>query len=377
MNLIKRWFLRPLIFVTLISALPACKKNTETPAASKRMVLVYMEANNDLRYDALNCINKMEKGASNLDGTLLVYIKTTTGKSYLLKIKADADENRIVSDTIKTYDNTAASDPQVVQQVIKDAQSAYPADSYGLVLWSHATSWAPATGKVKVLSFGEDTGKQMDIIDLKNALPNNLDFLIFDACSMGGVEVLYEFKDKAKYIIASPTETLAESFPYESITPLLFQSTGDLTSVAKAYFDYYNAYTDDRRSATVVLVKTSEMQPLASAMKSLIASHKKYGDSLISTGVQRLDYTANFPVPNYDFGDFLEHNFNTGDLTGINQQLNKTILYKAATPSFIGVPIAKFSGLTSYIPYQGDANLTYYKKLKWYTDGGISLLFDN
>lgn len=45
-----------------------------------------MDADNDLRYDALNSINRMEKGAANLDGTLLVYIKTESTKSYLLKI---------------------------------------------------------------------------------------------------------------------------------------------------------------------------------------------------------------------------------------------------------------------------------------------------
>jgi hypothetical protein len=335
-----------------------------------------MEANNDLRYDALNSINMMEKGASALDGTLLVYIKTNSTNSYLLKIKPDADENRIVSDTVKVFNSSNPSDAQFLHDVVQYAQAQFPAQSYGLVLWSHATSWAPPSGQLKTCSFGEDSGKEMDIIDLKNALPNNLEFLIFDACSMGGVEVLYEFKDKAQYIIASPTETLSESFPYQNIVPLLFQTSDHLTDVARAYYNYYNAYTDDRRSATVVLVKTGEMAGLALQMNTLMLSHKKYGDQLISAGVQRLDYTANFPVPNYDFGDFLTHNFEATDLAGINQQLSKVILYKAATPDFLGVPISRFSGLTSYIPYQGDKNLTYYKKLQWYTSGGLSILFD-
>ena len=38
----------------------------------------------------------------------------------------------------------------------------------------------------------------MDVIELKNALPNNFDFLIFDAYNLPSIEVLYEFKDKAK-----------------------------------------------------------------------------------------------------------------------------------------------------------------------------------
>lgn len=376
MKSLKHNFFLFFIFLFLSASLSCKKEGAIKKSIAKKTVLVYMEANNDLRYDALNSINMMEKGAGALDGTLLVYIKTNSANSYLLKIKADADVNRIVSDTVKVFNSSNPSDAQFLHDVVQYAQAEFPAQSYGLILWSHATSWAPPSGQLKTFSFGEDSGKEMDIIDLKNALPDNLEFLIFDACSMGGVEVLYEFKDKAKYIIASPTETLSESFPYQNIVPLLFQTPDHLSDVAQAYYNYYNAYTDDRRSATVVLVKTSELADLPSQMKMLMLSHKKYGDALISAGVQHLDYTANFPVPNYDFGDFLTHNFEAADLNSINQTLGKVILYKAATPSFLGVPIRKFSGLTSYIPYQGDKNLTYYKKLQWYTNAGLSVLFD-
>jgi hypothetical protein len=374
---LKKRCLPLLLSLLLVFVYSSCKKGDapEKPVARK-MVLVYMEANNDLRYEALSSINRMEQGAADLNGTLLVYIKTGSDKSYLLKIKYDTDQNRMVSDTVKVFDRNTPADPGFLKQVIAYAQTEYPAESYGLVLWSHATSWAPASNKVKVQSFGQDAGKEMDLIDLKNALPNNLEYIIFDACSMGGIEVLYEFKDKAQYIIASPTETLAESFPYHTVAPLLFNSPERLTEVARAYFDYYNAYTDDRRSATVILAKTSELPGLATEMKGLISSQKKYGDQLTTTGVQRLDYTANFPVANYDFGDFLARNFQTESLTGINQQLNKAILYKAATSSFLGVPINRFSGLSCSIPSANDANLSYYKKLQWYSSSGLSTLFD-
>ncbi len=374
MKLIKRYSSLFLLF-GIASFILSCKKGGDTEkTVVAKTVLVYMEANNDLRYDALNSVNRMEKGATGINGTLLVYLKTSSAKSYLLKIKPDADLNRLVSDTVKVYDNTAASDPQTIKQVTQYMQTEFPAQSYGLILWSHATSWAPPVSKVKVQSFGEDSGKQMDVIDLKNALPDNLEFIIFDACSMGGVEICYEFKDKAKYIIASPAETLSESFPYQNITSLLFGGNESLAAVAKAYYDYYNAYTDDRRSATMSLIKTSELPTLANEMKTLF-SQKKPGDQLVRNTVQRLDYTKGFPVPNYDFGDFLNQNFAAGSLAAINTQLGKTIVYKAATPNFIGVPISQFSGLTTYIPYTGDGNLAYYKKLQWYSASGLSGLF--
>ncbi|MVN91294.1 clostripain-related cysteine peptidase [Mucilaginibacter aquatilis] len=336
-----------------------------------------MEANNNLKYDALNSINMMERGAANLDGNLLVYIKTESATSYLLKIKFDNDGNRIVSDTVKVFTGDKPSDPGRLKTVIEYTQSQYPAQSYGLVLWSHATSWAPANNKVSVRSFGSDNGIEMDIKALKDALPNNFEYIIFDACSMGSVEVLYEFKDKANYLMASPTETLAESYPYQTITPLLFNSADQLSTLAKAYYDYYNSYTDERRSASVVLVKSSELEALAVQTNKLFKNYKKSGDRLISSGVQRLDYTAGFPVPNYDFTDFLDHNFSTNQLDEIKEQLNKAVLYKAATPKFLGTNIQKFSGLSCYIPFPGDVNFSYYQQLSWYKASGMPVLFGN
>jgi len=372
----KRVLLSLSIILLTASLQISCKKSNELPEKSKvsKMVLVYMDANNDLRYEALNSINRMEKGAKEIDGTLLVYIKTSSVRSYLLKIRHDEDLNRITSDTLKVFENPV-SDAEFLKDVVKYTQSEHPAETYGLVLWSHATSWAPAA-PAKTKSFGRENGKEMDIIDLKNALPNNFEFIIFDACSMGGVEVLYEFRQKAKYIIASPAETLAESFPYQTITPLLFKSSDQLDDIAKAYYDYYNAYTGDLQSATVVLVQTSELDALALAMKTLMINKKTYGDKLVSEGVQRLDFTLGFPVANYDFGGFLDKNFQPADLSDVYKELNKAILFKAATTNFLGISIKSFSGLTCYIPAVNDANLNYYKRLQWYAGSGIYVPFE-
>jgi hypothetical protein len=377
MKLANSYLLRIISIITIFSIHFSCKKNTGIPDKQvvKKMVLVIMEANNDLRFDALNSINMMEKGAQGIDGTLLVYIKTSAVRSYLLKIKYDADANRIVSDTVKTFENSPSSDPEFIKDLIKYSQSEYPAANYGLILWSHATSWAPANAGVKTKSFGRDSGKETDVIDLKNALPNNYDFILFDACSMASVEVLYEFKDKAKYIIASPTETIAESFPYQNITPLLFGGDEQLAAVAKGFYDYYNTYTDDRQSATVVLLKTSELEALATQMKLLMTKSKVYGDQFVTNGIQRMDFTQGFPVAAFDFGDFLNHNFSGPDLTAIHTQLNKTIIYKAATAKFLGMPITQFSGLTCYIPFANDPLLAYYSRLQWYSASGVYIPF--
>src|SRR5690606_42061570 len=125
------------------------------------------------------------------------------------------------------YHNSA--DPMVMKRVITDAMERFPSQSYGLILWSHATGWIPPpAGKIKLKSFGDDQGDEMDIKELKNALPNNLDFILFDACSMASVEVLYEIKDKAKHFIVSQCEAVANRMPYNNIVD--YQFTPELNS---------------------------------------------------------------------------------------------------------------------------------------------------
>jgi hypothetical protein len=69
----------------------------------------------------------------------------------------------------------------------------------------------------------------MELADFANAIPYKLDFIIFDACFMGSVEVCYELKDKAEYIVASPTEILSPGFVYSSMMQHLFKPKADRT----------------------------------------------------------------------------------------------------------------------------------------------------
>lgn len=114
-------------------------------------------------------IRKLQHGVSKVNGNLLVYIKIDSGKSHLLKIK-HSNSSIVDCDTLKTYGNENSSEPSFLATVIRDSRILYPADSYGLVLWSHATSWAPPAQMVTPFTFGEDQKKEMDIKDLKSVL---------------------------------------------------------------------------------------------------------------------------------------------------------------------------------------------------------------
>ncbi len=362
-------------FFLSILLLCNCKKDIpkESPTVD-RMVLIYMAANNDLREDAIICLNKMEAGLNAGNQKLLVFIKTETDYSFILRIKSDKN-TKIVSDTIWRYSNENAANPIFLSQVIKDARNLSSAEYYGLVLWSHASSWAPsAATSARTKSFGEDRGVEMDIIDMKNALPADFSYIIFDACSMASIEAIYELKDKAKYILASPTEVLSTSYPYEKIIPHLFGGVDQLKLIAKEFMSYYRSMNGDFSSATISLINTQELLPLAKHMKALLDVKEPKSDFNISN-IQRLDFDGKTKVPAYDFLDFLQKNYDNNDYIVVYNQLNKAILYKDNTSSFLGRPINTFCGLSIYLPRENDVFKNYYSGLDWYTSGGSYNLF--
>jgi hypothetical protein len=190
---------------------------------------------------------------------------------------------------------------------------------------------------------------------------------------MGSVEVVYELKDKANFIIASSTETIYTGFPYDRIVPELLKTRIDFKAVAQHYFNYYNTMQGAYRSATIAVINTQELTRLAEETNKIISGNEL--DTLFDrTLVQRLDiYDEQYT---FDFADFIGKAFPNADKNVFLEQLNRTVLYKNATPEFLSeYEINTYCGLSCYIPHSNRPDLnTYYKTLKWYIDAGISKL---
>jgi hypothetical protein len=214
----------------------------------------------------------------------------------------------------------------------------------------------------------------MNVVDLAESLPVKFDFILFDACLMGSVEVAYELKDKTDYILASSTETVYEGFPYDEIIPELSKPQVDLPQAAQRYFDYYNSLQDAYRSATVSVIDTRELSRLAGEVNKIV-SENELDVSFERTSVQRLDvYDEQYT---FDLADFVEKAFPAADKNAFLARLNRTVLYKNATPEFLsGYEINAYCGLSCYIPYSLRPDLNeYYGTLSWHVACGINSLF--
>ncbi len=264
----KRQAIKLLILSLVISVFFSCTEDTngnEPPAnIADKTIIVYMIADNNLDYFAEKNIIEMQRGWENYKNVnLIVYVDRADGAipshPIVLNIKNDTVK-QITSPVIKSFPETNSCDVDNMKQILEEIISFYPAKKYGLILWSHGTSWFSkhTTNNLKkklsypqinefsisklplTKSFGLDYNDEIDIADLKKALPIKFDFIIFDACFMGSIEVIYELKDKAEYIIASPSEIISYGFPYESIFPFLVSEEYKFIELCDNYIDFYN-----------------------------------------------------------------------------------------------------------------------------------------
>ena len=372
-----------LLFCALAMALTlfSCKKaETEEIVVVKRpkTVLLYMVANNNLSYDAENSISRLQNGYIPAEeGNLLVYKHCAGMDPVLLHIKK-GEEGTVVADTAYRFPPRVSATKSALTQALNVTQALFPADSYGLILWSHGTGWIPPlassssaaqeqrSGSCPERTFGLDGKVELEIRDLAQAIPYKLSFMLMDACFMGGIETAYEVKDSVDYYIGSPAEILTESFPYHKIMQHIFKSTPDYAAVCKEYYDYYNAKSGAERSATVALMDCSKLVEVAEVAKRVF---DQYGESIASLDLSLLQpyFRGSSSKYFYDLKDLVDAIADASLSAEFAAALERAVPYKASTPYFIELPIRSFCGVSTYVPGNpADTKLAdYYKQYKW------------
>lgn len=371
------------LFCALAMALTlfSCKKaEVEEVIVVKRpkTVLLYMVANNNLSHDAENSISRLQNGYIPAEeGNLLVYKHCAGMDPVLLHIKK-GEEGTVVADTAYRFPPRVSATKSALTQALNVTQALFPADSYGLILWSHGTGWIPPlasfssaaqeqiSGSGPERTFGLDGKVELEIRDLAQAIPYKLSFMLMDACFMGGIETAYEVKDSVDYYIGSPAEILTESFPYHKIMQHIFKSTPDYAAVCKEYYDYYNAKSGAERSATVALMDCSKLAEVAEVAKRVF---DQYGERIASLDLSLLQpyFRGSNSKYFYDLKDLVDAIADASLSAEFAVALERAVPYKAATPYFIELPIRRFCGVSTYVPGNpADTKLAdYYKQYKW------------
>lgn len=286
------------LLVCVASLLASCNENDEKyePVYGSRTVLVYIAANNSLgsyNFDSKD-VQEMVKGMANTEGTgnnLLVYLAAHNKTAKLIRLIRNG-KGEVKQETVMNYSEHNSVSVDVMKGVFTTAFSKYPANSYGIVFWSHGDGWIPYQNP-STRWWGEDVNggsHRMNIPDLHEALSvaPHFDFIFFDACYMQSVEVIYQLRDRADYFISSPTEIPGPGAPYEAVVPAMFSQSEPAINIAK---NYYTVYADKYNGGvnmsnenwtggvSISVVKSSEMPALAAATKEVLRTANKIQDA--------------------------------------------------------------------------------------------------
>jgi len=255
-------------------------------------------------------------------------------------------------------------------RVILEVKRLLPSDKFGLVFWSHSMGWLPYQVSTRYIGIDENPNdgtkvSVMEIDDIVAALPNNVaEYIWFDVCLMGNVEAMYAFRNKAKYLVGSPTEVLLEAdydasgIPYAKILPFLFGGEKELKSACELYYKHYNELNYEAlRSASIVLVNAKGLNGLHEVTHKILSGRLINDVEIMDTQGIQTYHTRFIPQVFFDLSDFMHRVVTSGQYDEFQKQLSSTVIYKAATPWFtvsqdnkFEIDPDQFSGLSTYIP---------------------------
>ena len=367
------------VFLFLAFIFASCSDEDKLDVVTpKQTILVYMAGNNSLSsftYDNLRAIIEGAKNTKIEESNLLIYLKNSTKPPKLYKIEKNKQG---VADSVlvKIYDDHNSVDIQTMKTTITEVFDEYPAEEKGLFLWSHGTAWLPSDLDNHLRSFSQDGTNHMEITELREALPDGIDYIIFDVCYMASAEVIYEIKDKAKYIIASSTEIMGDGFPYHLTLPILLEDKNmetRLIDAAESFYNFYNAQSGVSQTGNISVVKTAEFDKLVTSCRRIL-SHRYTEDQMVDPSkygldVQALEYlTAPYQYSFlYDLADYVSlfDKDNTLDTTPVLYK--KTTQYSFFANPRTSMPIDTYSGLSIYVPQKKNPKMNeWYKRLAWY-----------
>ena len=132
-------YLIPTIAALLLSA---CSSNDDNdpqiPTEPERSVLIYMAGENNLSSFADQDLTEIKEGSKSLkdNQNLIVYVDNTK-KPYMARVK-----DGVLVDSVDMEESSSA-DPTVMENIIRQMRTKYPAKSYGMVFSSHGSGWCP------------------------------------------------------------------------------------------------------------------------------------------------------------------------------------------------------------------------------------------
>ena len=386
--------------------LPSCSDSANSYVPSWT-IMVYMDGDNNLEPYALADFNEMEQvdanghtinvivlldrcdGVTTADGdwkgTRLYNVLHDTSSS---KINSErlADSQYLKITNTGDSDELNMGDPNTLSNFISFGKENYPADYYSLILWDHGSGWRSTNSATLTASEHQpfkavciDATSANDMLlmsEVKQALfGKGLTLIGFDACLMSMVEVAYQLKDCARYMVASEEVEPAYGWLYANFLNSFIASGRSPINLGQAIIDAYALY----HCYPMSLVDLSSIESMAGAIdalsSALIDNLAGIKDTISTARDNTLAFQSSSSLP-YTYIDLYDFLLKISSINEVSYEVNDAMnAVKRAVLYHYRGDYTHSNGLSIYFP-QSDTD-SEYSSYNTYTIDFAQTLWDD
>jgi len=339
------------------------KGSTQIITDKDILIMVYLDADNNLEPYALEDINEME--SVNLQNTGIKIIalvdridKYTTAdgdwtntRLYEIKYDSNGNNSTMISTriagmglTVDGNEELNMGNPATLSSFIDFCKSNYQADDYVLDLWNHGGGWRSIEEKPVTKAVCWDDTSYNDCLymaELKSAVSGKgLSLIGFDACYMGMVEVAYELRNCAQIMVASEETEPGDGWNYVALLNKYIFSNLSMSALADSIVESYGEFYKNS-VATMSAIDLSQMESLSTALTNFADYLTGIESSAVITA--RANTLCFSEEDNVDLYDFV-NKFDSTQAAAL-----KTVISNCVIKNWVNSSIGS-NGLAIYFP---------------------------
>lgn len=406
-----------ILFFATLALLAGCVDDypsPEPPDTVNRVLFIYLAIDDYSISSAGKAnIDEMVAGATKTNmngGQIVVFCDTYGSNPQLIRIYAGADGLGHRETLIEYTEDMDSSKPATLKRAFEDMKKHVTGQSYALAFGSHGTGWMPSSmhskycstwgGLRMMMSQYSDSGVEriipqfetralfsdvpasswMEFSDFAATVASlqtdKFDYIMFDLCYMGGVEVAYALRNATDRIVFSPAEVLMRGMPYHKVMPHLFANVPRLgdNGLCKENIDFFKTYTVGSNTydyATMSYIDCTKFDRFAAVMRQIIGNNAASIYGRTSTA-DLPHYDRNSIHTMFDIREFVK---SLGPdavlLAEFESALGELVQSKQTTGRMFTLQfdLNRYSGLTTYVPMVGqDEPLENYRRTEWFLE---------
>lgn len=381
----KARFTHLIIFIWTILAFSACTDSIEIPDEPEESVaIIYWMGDNNLTSWAEDDIAELVKGKDNIpaNSRIVIYVDKASSKPAIYQL--DAKNGLKLWKQFKEEQD--CTDSLTLLTNLRDIIQNFPARKYGLTFGAHGSGMVMKQRR----ALGPDNSPSINYLNiptLKGVLEQlpHLSYIFFDVCFMQSIEVAYELRNQADWIIGSPAEIPNPGAPYHIIEKDL--CTGNVQGIVSGYDGYYPlSYNGvDYKGTLLSAVDCSQLTNLVNSTRQHIENTFANRQTLESNMTQEIQkYSSEFSSYTYcyDMNSAMHKILSEDDYNNWAEAFKKAVPIReynigrwtaghCSNPNIYDQD--HFGGITMYIPQEGTEGEIKNKDLRdyqWYKDAG-------